>query len=177
MTTFRRSLLAAFAVLSLGPMTHLATLQAQASDLTVSDAWVRASGARPVTAAYAVLENTGSADRTIVSAASPVAKSVELHEMKMQDGMMRMSPVKQIVVPAKGKVSLRPGGLHVMLFGVTNALKPGERIPLTFQFQDGTAVTTSAEVRAEAGMRGDGKPGMKPEGAAEHKPSDTSGGK
>ena len=57
-----------------------------------------------MTAAFAIVENTGTAARAIVSATADVAETVELHEMKMVDAMMRMSPVKQIDVPAGGKV-------------------------------------------------------------------------
>ena len=127
---------------------------AQSTTLAVHDAWVREPvGGRAMTAAFAVVENTGPVTRAIVSATADVAEKVELHEMKMVDAMMRMSPVKQIDVPAGGKVELRPGGLHLMLFGLRNTPKVGDDVRLTLTFDDGTTVAVTAAVRKLAGMR------------------------
>jgi len=67
---------------------------------------------------------------------------------------MRMSPVPQIVVPAKGKVELKPGGLHIMLFELKQKLAVGDTIPLTLTFKDGATVKADAVVRMEPGMGG-----------------------
>jgi copper(I)-binding protein len=122
--------------------------------VTVRDAWIREPlGDRNVTAAFAVVENSGAANRAIVSAAAEVADKVELHEMKMVDSMMRMSPVKQIEVPAGGRVELKPGGLHVMLFGLKRMPKGGETIGLTLTLDDATTVSVTAAVRKQEGMK------------------------
>lgn len=127
---------------------------AQSPALSVHDAWVREPmGGRGMTAAFAIVENTGTAARAIVSATADVAETVELHEMKMVDAMMRMSPVKQIDVPAGGKVELRPGGLHLMLFNLRTTPKAGDNVRLTLTFDDGTTVAVTAAVRKLAGMR------------------------
>ena len=122
--------------------------------VTVRDAWVREPvGDRKDTAAFAVVENSGAATRAIVSATADVADKVELHEMKMVGAMMRMSPVKQIEIPAGGKVELKPGGLHVMLFGLKRTPKAGDTVGLTLTFDDATTVSVTAAVRKQEGMK------------------------
>lgn len=122
--------------------------------LTVSGAWVRESvpGA-PATAAYAVVENPGATEVQIVGAATEAAAKVELHEMIRSGDMMKMSPVKSIAVPAKGKVELRPGGLHVMLFELKKPLKEGDTIPLTFTTSTGATIKTMAPVKKAPMMK------------------------
>jgi hypothetical protein len=116
--------------------------------LTVSGAWVREPvPGRPATAAYAVLENPGAADVEVVSATADFAGTVELHEMVRSGDMMKMAPVKSITVPAKGKVELKPGGLHVMLFELKKPVKDGETVTLTFVTSSGSKVQTTATVR------------------------------
>ncbi|MEZ5420361.1 MAG: copper chaperone PCu(A)C [Vicinamibacterales bacterium] len=87
-----------------------AAAPAQTAALTVHDAWAREPmGGRTMTGVFATVENRGETPRAIVVAASDAAETVELHEMKLEGGMMRMSPVKKIDVPAHGKVELSPG--------------------------------------------------------------------
>jgi copper(I)-binding protein len=122
--------------------------------ITVHDAWVRQpTGDRKDAGAFAVVENGSAATRAIVSASADIADKVELHEMKMTGGMMRMSPVKQIEVPAHGKVELKPGGYHVMLFGLKNTPMAGDTVKLTLIFDDGSTASTTASVRQDAGMK------------------------
>jgi len=119
-----------------------------------SQAWVReAPASRPTSAAYLVLENTSAADLTVVSASTPAARVVELHEMREEDGKMRMRKVEKLVVPASGRIELKPGGLHVMLFELTGALEAGKTVPFTFTLADGSTLKVDAEVRAGGGMR------------------------
>jgi copper(I)-binding protein len=125
---------------------------AQTPTVTVHDAWVREPmGGRNMTGAFAVVENTSATAKAIVAASSDISDKVELHEMKNENGMMRMSPVKKMEVPAKGKLELKPGSFHVMLFEVKKKISDGEKISLTFTFDDGSKVTTEAQVR-KAGM-------------------------
>lgn len=127
-------------------------LHAQTSTVTVHDAWVREPmGSRNMTGAFAIVENTGATPRAIVAASADISDKVELHEMKNEGGMMRMSPVPRIDVPAHGRLELKPGSFHVMLFDVKKKIADGEKISLTFTFDDGSKVTTEAQVR-KAGM-------------------------
>lgn len=107
---------------------------------------------RKVTAVFAILENRGSAPRAVVGGATAVADTLELHEMKRGGGMMQMSPVPSIDIPAGGAVALRPGGLHLMLFGVRQPLVAGDTITVTLTLDDGTRLPIAAEVRKRQGM-------------------------
>lgn len=100
---------------------------------------------RTVTAGYFTIKNTGGRDR-LVSASSPAAKTVEIHtHRKGQGGMMRMEMLKNgVVVPAKGKVAFKPGGLHLMLFGVSAAIKDGDAVPMTLVFEKAGAIEVVA---------------------------------
>ena len=126
----------------------LAATSAAQSPVAASGAWVREPVAgRPVTAAYVVLENPGPTDLRIVSATADIAGKVELHEMVRSGDMMKMSPVPHIIVPAGGKVELRPGGLHMMLFELKRPLKDGDEVELTLRTEAGATITTKAPVR------------------------------
>ena len=129
-------------------------LGAQTGAVTVRDAWVReAPAGRAVTAAFLVVENSGSAVRQIVKGSTEIAETLELHEMKRDGATMSMSPVKSIEIPAGGKVELRPGGLHLMLFGVKKPLAAGDAVTLKLVLDDGTVLTVPAQVRGMPGMR------------------------
>lgn len=140
--TNRRLILAAAAAFLL-PLGALAQ-----STVTVSGVWVRETvPGRNVTAAYATVENPGTADLQIVGASAEVAGRVEMHEMMRSGDMMKMSPVKAITVPAKGKVELKPGGLHIMLFDLKRPLKEGETVELTLTTDKGATVKAQAPVK------------------------------
>ncbi len=122
--------------------------------LTVHDAWVRQpTGDRKEAGGFAIVENSSATKRAIVSASADIADKAELHEMKMMGAMMRMSPVKQIEVPAHGKVELKPGGFHVMLFGLNKIPMAGDTFTLTFTFDDGSTASATASVRQDEGMK------------------------
>ena len=93
---------------------------------------------------------------------SPVAASVELHEMKMDGSVMRMRPVASIDLPKMQDVELKPGGYHVMLMGLKGQLKAGDKVPLTLKIEQGGKVTeqrVEAEVR-DLGAMGQGAMGQ-----------------
>jgi copper(I)-binding protein len=129
-------------------------LAAQGATITVRDAWVReAAAGRAVTAAFMVLENKGETMRALVRGAASVGDTLELHEMVREDGMMRMSPVARIELPARGETALRPGGLHMMIFGLKAPLAAGDSVRLTLTLDDGSIVRVMAPVRSMQGMR------------------------
>lgn len=99
-------------------------------------------------AVYMVLANSGATADRLVAAQAGVSNAVEIHETKMEGDVMRMQQVEGgLEVPAGGQVELRPGGLHVMLIGLTRDLNVGERFPLTLQFASGNSLVVEAEVR------------------------------
>ena len=64
-------------------------------------------------------------------------------------GMMQMSPVPNIPVPANGKAELKPGGLHMMLIGLNRELKAGDKVQLTLNFEKAGKVPVTAEVKEQ----------------------------
>lgn len=116
----------------------------------VLGAWSRPAGAgMPNSAAYALLVNLTDETDTLVSAESAVASVVELHEMKMADGdVMQMRPVEGgISVPAGGAVLLQPGGLHVMLINLQQALEVDTTMELTLNFANAETITLEVPVQ------------------------------
>lgn len=137
--------LMAFCLMSLS---GVALAQSAADGVSVADAYVRAvPPGQPNSASFMTVKNTGSADHALVGGSSPAAEVVELHTHTMEDGMMRMRQVEKIDLPAGESVSLKPGGLHVMLIGLKQKLMPGEDVSLTLQFEDGSEVTVDAPIR------------------------------
>jgi copper(I)-binding protein len=116
----------------------------------ISDAWVRGTvPAQTASGAFMTLHAHEAA--SLVGAASPAAKTVEVHEMKMDGNVMRMRAVSAIELPAMKNVELKPGGYHIMLMGLTQPLKAGEKVPLTLRFRVGDKTLekhVDAEVRA-----------------------------
>lgn len=122
-----------------------------AAQVTVSEAWVRGTvAAQKSTGAFMKLKSAE--DAKLVSAASPAAKIVEVHEMSMKDNVMQMRAVDSVALPAGKTVELRPGGYHVMLVDLAKPLGKGDSVPITLTFvgKDGRKVTqeVKAEVRA-----------------------------
>lgn len=114
-------------------------------EILVTDARVPVSaGANG--AAYMTLANDGDTDATLVSAGTDIAESVELHETTTQDGSMSMQEVDGIDIPAGGDAVLEPGGLHMMLIGVTEDLAEGDTVEITLTFDNAGEQTASAEV-------------------------------
>jgi copper(I)-binding protein len=144
----RAAIAALFLSLALVACTSSASPPAAA--IGVEDAWARPSmGMDRAGAVYLVLVNeTATADR-LVSATSPAAGTVELHETAAgASGMMAMHPVHGIDIAAGERVALEPGGFHVMLIGLTQPLTAGDTVELTLTFEHSPSVTVSAPVRA-----------------------------
>jgi len=107
---------------------------------------------QPNSAVFMQLSNAGDEDRALVAAASPAAEVVELHTHRMEDGMMKMRRIERIALPARETVTLQPGGLHVMLIGLTEQLQPGGEIAVTLTFDDDSTLDLTIPVREIAPM-------------------------
>jgi copper(I)-binding protein len=126
-----------------------------ADRVTVSAPYVRA--VPPVvrtSAAFMQLHSDDAVERFLVRAATPAAASVELHMHTMDGGVMRMRRIPHVHLPPDQAVSLEPGGLHVMLFDLKTPLSPGDHIPITLTFDDGSSKEITAVVRSVDGMKG-----------------------
>lgn len=131
--------------LGTSPLLHAAPTEAA---VTAENPYVRLvpPGVK-TSAAFLTLKNGSDSPRKLVKAASPVAATVELHTHIHDNGVMRMRPVADIEVPAKGSTVLQPGGLHIMLIDLQQALQEDAKVPLTLSFDDGSTVQVEAPVR------------------------------
>lgn len=120
-----------------------------AADIEVKDAWVRATvPGQQASGAFMTL--TSAKGAVLVGGSSPVAKSLEIHEMKHEGDVMKMRAVPKLDLPAGKSVELS-GAYHVMLMGLNKELKAGEKVPLTLMIeQQGKqeSVSVDAEIRA-----------------------------
>lgn len=121
------------------------------AQVAVADAWVRATVPQQK-ATGAFMRLTAAKDAKLVSASSPLTPVVEVHEMALQNDVMKMRHVPALALPAGQAVELKPGGYHLMLMNLTQQVKEGEQVPLTLviEGQDGKreSVQVQATVRA-----------------------------
>ena len=103
---------------------------AVSAQTSVKDGWVR-STVEPQKATGAFMQITSPQGGKLVGAQSPVAGVTEVHEMAMEGNVMKMRAVSALELPAGKAVELKPGGYHVMLMDLKQALKAGETVPLT----------------------------------------------
>ena len=126
---------------------------AGSGDVSVSDARVPVpAGANG--AAYMTLTNDGDEADQLVGATTEVAETVEMHETTTEGGSMSMQQVDGVEIPAGGEAVLEPGGLHLMLLGVTQELVEGDTVDITLTFEDAGEQTVSAEVVPTGDMPG-----------------------
>lgn len=95
---------------------------------------------------FVTVENTGSQSDRLISVSSPVAGVADLHEMKVDAGVMRMRGVAALEVKPGETLELKPGGYHVMLSELRKPLKVGDKFPLTLKFENAGTVEVSVWV-------------------------------
>jgi copper(I)-binding protein len=95
---------------------------------------------------FVTVENTGSQSDRLISVSSPVAGVADLHEMKVDAGVMRMRGVAALEVKPGETLELKPGGYHVMLSELRQPLKVGDKFPLTLKFENAGTVEVSVWV-------------------------------
>lgn len=120
------------------------------ADLTVKDAWVRtAPPSADVRAAYLVLENSDDKPVEITAVSSPQFRKAEIHKTEMHNGMMRMTAVPKLTLAPAARLTLEPGGYHIMLFGTLG--KEAKTVSLEFTTADGGKIRVQAPIRDDAG--------------------------
>lgn len=98
------------------------------------------------------IKNEGSEDDVLLSAESPMAGRVELHEMTMQNDIMKMRKLDDgIAIPAGETVELKSGGLHLMFMDVAKPFKEGDSVPVTLTFQKAGKIELMLPVGNAAG--------------------------
>ena len=117
--------------------------------LKVVHPWSRATPQGATTAvAYMKLINNGATAIRLTGATSAAAQRVEIHEMSMDGGVMRMRPVHGVDIAPGATVELKPSGMHLMLIGLKRPIAQEDLIPVTLSFADGTALAIDVYVEA-----------------------------
>ena len=120
--------------------------------LEVHDAWIReAPPTASVLATYMVISNTREAPAEITAIASPDFDHPELHRTVVESGVARMVPIKKLQIPAGERISLEPGGIHLMLINPQRPLREGDTVTLVIHCADGFSNTFTVPVIRAAG--------------------------
>jgi copper(I)-binding protein len=121
----------------------------KAGNLAIRDPWSRPTPPiASVGAVYFSITNAGRKADSLLAISSPVARQAEIHESRMVNGTVEMRPVESIECPPGATVRIEPGGLHVMLLGLTRPLAAGTTFPLSLRFRDAGNVTVQVTVGA-----------------------------
>jgi len=118
-------------------------------DLKIENAWARAVPAGMTSAVFLTITNNSTRADALIAVQSPVAQMAEVHQTKMENDVMKMSPVDRIAIPTGQTVELKPGGYHIMLMGLNRNLVAGDRVPLTLKFERAGEIKFEAVVIAQ----------------------------
>lgn len=157
MNTFARCLLSATLALStasalLSATTSLAAPPAT-SALSIETPWARATPPQaPVAGGFLTVRNRGRIADRLLSVSSPDAERVEIHEMRMDDGVMRMRRIDEgLAIAPDGTLELKPGGYHLMFIKPKRPFVAGQTANATLRFERGGAREVRFEIRAVGG--------------------------
>jgi len=126
---------------------------AKVGTISIQHAWARATPAAVKnSAAFMLFDNKGGADK-LLSVSGDIAKEIQIHSMITENGVMKMRELPALDIPANAKAELKPGGYHVMLIGLKDGLKEGDKFPLKLKFEKAGEVTV--QVVAEKPGAGD----------------------
>lgn len=119
------------------------------STLVIADAWALPSprGAK-VAAGFFTVANGGTDTDRLLSATSPRAARIELHEIVRDGGVVKMRPLAAgIDVPSGGSVTLKEDGTHVMFLDVDTPFAEGETIPVALTFEKAGTIEVTMRVK------------------------------
>ena len=142
----------------------LHSLPTGAADIAIRQAWSRATpkGAQ-VAAGYLTIENRGDRTDRLLSASTPVARKVEIHEMRETGGVIRMRPAQDgLAIPPHGNLVLAQGGSHLMFLQLTAPFAESERVPVSLDFERAGQINIALEV---GGVGANGPPSAATEGS------------
>lgn len=122
--------------------------------IQIDKPWARASiiKSHPA-AAYLTIVNRGGKPDRLVTVSSPVAGKVSIHLSEMTNGVMRMKPVHSLPLDPGARVTLEPGGLHLMLMKLRERLRKGNKLSLTLTFEVAGKIDVKAQILSP-GARG-----------------------
>jgi copper(I)-binding protein len=125
--------------------------EAQAAELTVSNAWIRALPPSVPSGGYFTLHNGGDKNVSLTGAQSPACGMLMLHKSENHGGMGGMAMLETVDVAPGGTVYFAPGGYHLMCMDSKPMLKPVGKVPVTLQFAGGASLTALFDVRTATG--------------------------
>lgn len=149
MFSFRKaSLFVAFAAVSI--FSANAAQPAKRDGIAIEQAWTRATPPNaPVAGGFLTIRNGGGRADRLMSVTSPDANSVEIHQMTMEDGVMRMRKLADgLPIDAKSVVMLKPGGYHLMFIGPKRPIVEGGTVTATLRFEKAGAREVRFDVRS-----------------------------
>ncbi len=138
---------------------------AQSGPLRIEQAWSRATpGGANIGVGYLRVTNTGSTPDRLLGGATDVASRIETHDMKMEDGVMKMRALTQGIEIAPGAtIELKPGGMHLMIVGLKQGLKAGDSVPATLRFEKAGVVPVTFNVLGMGAPAPSATPASEPE--------------
>jgi copper(I)-binding protein len=115
-------------------------------DMEVHSAWVRPTARGENAAVYLTLHNHSSDDDELIGASSPAADAVELHESTMENDVMQMNMIMSVPIASEEEIVFAPGGLHIMLIGVKEALVLGGHIAVVLNFNNHEDIAVEVQI-------------------------------
>jgi len=124
--------------------------QAAPRSISIEKPWARETvEGQAAGGGFMTIVNNGQREDQLVSASSPASHEVQIHTMSMDGSVMRMRQLTDgLSIPAKGKVELKPRGLHIMFIGLKKPLRPGTSVPVTLKFRHTGSMTAQFKVQA-----------------------------
>jgi copper(I)-binding protein len=135
----------------------------KAGALDIVDPWSRATPkGSTVAAGYMKIKNTGSSADRLIGGSSDFASKFEVHEMKMENGVAKMRPLKDgLEIKPGDTVELKPGSFHIMFVDLKKPLTAGEHVKATLVFEKAGTVNVEYDVLAMGAEPAPAMPGMK----------------
>ena len=128
-------------------LTLLSSASGASDTLIISDAWVRATPpGKMMTAGYASLENVSKEVITITGVSAEAAGHTSLHETRIERDRSTMRPVARLSIEAGERVSLKPGGLHIMLMKLSESLTDGQSIDICLELENNDSLCSAFSV-------------------------------
>ena len=128
-------------------LTLVSSASGASDTLIISDAWVRATPpGKMMTAGYASLENVSKEVITITGVSAEAAGHISLHETRIERDRSTMRPVAQLSIEAGERVSLKPGGLHIMLMKLSESLTDGQSIDICLELENNDSLCSAFSV-------------------------------
>ena len=101
-----------------------------------------------MTAGYLTIHNTSNSDTKLIAVSSSIAERIEIHQMSMDNDIMKMRPLKDgLIIPANSTAYLKPGDFHLMFFGLKKQINPMETYVINLTFKNLGTIAVHALVK------------------------------